>query len=688
MDSLKDHLLRWFFRLTVVWLKAFQSFLHLLRLRRDVALPTGAGATGRSFRVTQVDGMPVLWSGPLPYPTYLDESSHTVQMLGGPWKMRFDESEQGRDQRWQNTTDFGPEWMDTEIPCTYNHFNGPFRGHQGVTWFARSFLPDLDFSPDTFQRLCFEGVLSRCSIWINKRHVGEREGGYTPCYFDVTDFLVPGEENVIVVSADNRLTPTTLPPRTRTRHTHAWGIYGGIYRKVRIESIPRQYVFKVVANPMIAGGETMLEVCLGLHHHQRQAGYDLTVDLMDPAGRRICSRCEKDAEASEPVTVHSWKLPLAEPRPWSPESPELYRLEITLRSGNAVQVATVETGVRSIEIEGCGILLNGRPTFLKGIARHEDDPDLGASQSRESVDRDLTLIEEMGANYVRLAHYPHDVEELIQARNRGILVSEEIPYYSVGMGFTQWFEEGAPITELPLAHFGMAHLHDATLLRNAQLALIEMVERDRNNPAVILWSVGNECYSLFDPAGRVFGWLREVVRGFDSTRPVTMCEFTYDVEPFDDNRMAARYMDVLCVNAYYGWFYGEAKEMRSHLRRLHQRFPNKPIVISEFGADAALGRTDEDGPWDPREADDSFAYGAYGKTHSEDYQVELYRKYWEIAREEEYVAGISPWIFSDFHHPSPWFERSLVPGYVLKGVVTRERKPKRVYHELRRYYGS
>jgi hypothetical protein len=200
--------------------------------------------------------------------------------------------------------------------------------------------------------------------------------------------------------------------------------------------------------------------------------------------------------------------------------------------------------------------------------------------------------------------------------------------------------------------------------------------------------VGNECYSLFDQVAKVFDWMRDVVRGFDPTRPVTMCEFTYDVKPFDDNRTTAKYMDAICVNAYYGWFYGEAEDMRAHLRRLHQRFPDKPIIISEFIADAALGCTDDEGVWDPREEEGGFAYGAYGKTHSEDYQVELYRRYWEIAREEEYVTGISPCISSDFYHPSPCFEKSLVPGYLLKGLVTREREPSRVYQELQSYYRS
>jgi beta-glucuronidase len=686
MRSLKTHLLEAFFALAVLFLKLLQRCLHLLRIRRGITLPPGDGASGRGFRVTQVDGMPVLWAGALPYPTYVDESSHTVHALSGAWKMRFDRSESGRAENWQGNTEFGPEWMDTEIPSTYNRFNGPFRGHQGITWFARTFVPDLDFSRDTFQRLCLEGVLSRCSIWINEQHVGEREGGYTPCYFDVTDCLLPGEDNVIVVCTDNRLTCTTMPPKTRPRHTHAWGIYGGIYRDVRIESVPRQYVFKVAANPVFAEGRTNLDVCLGLHHHERHDGYDLMLDLVDPDGHRICRKSTKRSEAAKTVSVHRWKLPLSEPRLWSMESPDLYSLQISLRTGDTAHEVTVKTGIRSIEVEGPRILLNGKSVFLKGIARHEDDPDLGASQSPETVNRDLGLIKEMGANYIRMAHYPHDIKELFWARDEGILLSEEIPYYSVGMGFTQWFEEGGRIGSFPWKHFGMSHLHDETLLLNAQLGLIEMVERDRNNPAVILWSVGNECYTLFDEAAKVFDWMRGVVTGFDPTRPVTMCEFTYDEKPFDDNRMAAKYMDVICVNAYFGWFYGEPADMREHLRRLHARFPDRPIIISEFGADAALGRTDEDGVWDPRGEGDAFAYGAYGKTHSEDYQVELYRAYWEIAREEEYVAGISPWIFSDFYHPSPWFERSLVSGYVLKGVVTREREPKRVYHELQRYY--
>jgi beta-glucuronidase len=688
MGSVKKYLLESLFRLAVLWLKFLQSALHLVGLRRDVVLPAGEGAAGRNFRVSRVSGMSVLWSGGLPYPTHLDQSSHAVQVLHGSWKMRFDESETGSTERWQDTTEFGPEWMDAEVPCTYNRFNGRFRGHQGVTWFARIFLPDLEFSPYTFQRLCFEGILSRCSIWVNGRHLGDREGGYTPCYFDVTDCLRPGEENVIVVRADNRMTYTTMPPRTRPRHTHAWGIYGGIYRDVRIESVPRQYVFKVTVDPVIGEESTRLEVCLGLHHHEMHEGYDLQVDLTDPEGNRICQECRKSNGATESVSVHSWELPVHEPRLWSPDSPDLYGLHVTLSTADTAQQLTVETGIRSVEVDGTRILLNGEPIFLRGIARHEDDPDLGASQSRGTVERDLTLIEEMGANYIRLAHYPHDIKELTRARDRGILVSEEIPYYSVGMGFTQWFEEGGRLGEFPSKYFGMAHLLDETLLQNAQQGLIEMIERDRNNPAVILWSVGNECYSLFDPAARVFGWLRDVVRNFDSTRPVTMCEFTYDARPFDDNRMAAKYMDVICVNAYYGWFYGEAEEMRDHLESLHQRFPDKPIILSEFGADAALGRTDEDGVWNPRQEEGAFAYGAYGKTHSEDYQVELYRQYWEIAREKEYVVGISPWIFSDFHHPSPWFEKSLVPGHVLKGVVTREREPKRVYHELQKYYRS
>ena len=115
MESLKKYLSECFYILTVLWLKALQHSLYWFGLRRDITLPPGRGAAGRNFRVTRVNGMPVLWSGRLPYPTYRDESNHTVHMLNGAWKMRFDSGETGRREKWQDTTDFGPEWIDTEI---------------------------------------------------------------------------------------------------------------------------------------------------------------------------------------------------------------------------------------------------------------------------------------------------------------------------------------------------------------------------------------------------------------------------------------------------------------------------------------------------------------------------------------------------------------------------------------------
>jgi hypothetical protein len=148
-------------------------------------------------------------------------------------------------------------------------------------------------------------------------------------------------------------------------------------------------------------------------------------------------------------------------------------------------------------------------------------------------------------------------------------------------------------------------------------------------------SVGNETYTLFGDAGKVYAWLRGVARGFDATRPVTMAELTYNIPFFDKRRRAAGEMDVISVNMYCGWYYGVPADIGPHLDRLHQMYPDKPIIISEFGADAAPGRKESDGVWKAERV-------GYGKTYSEEYQARIIGEYWKAARERPFVTGVSP----------------------------------------------
>jgi hypothetical protein len=169
------------------------------------------------------------------------------------------------------------------------------------------------------------------------------------------------------------------------------------------------------------------------------------------------------------------------------------------------------------------------------------------------------------------------------------------------------------------------------------------------------------------------------VRTFDTSRPVTMAELTYNIPFFDDNRQAAESMDVISVNMYCGWYYGSTVDIGPPLDRLHRRFPGKPIIISEFGADAAPGREEADGIWKAERV-------GFGKTYSEDYQAGLIKAYFDAARSRAFITGISPWVFSDFY--CTWFPNNPVPYFNLKGITSSNRVPKAAFHLLRKLYGG
>lgn len=323
--------------------------------------------------------------------------------------------------------------------------------------------------------------------------------------------------------------------------------------------------------------------------------------------------------------------------------------------------------------------MDGRALFLKGISKMEDHPKLGQTQTPELMAEDLRLVREMGCNFLRLAHYPHHPAEVRMARDLGLMVGEEIPYFHVGAGWSQWLVDFQSLKGFPSATFGLKHMHDRKLLLHAQRSLIELLERDGNNPAVILWSLGNESYSLNDKAGRVYGWLREAVRAFDATRPVSMAEMTYYLPFLDARRSSARHLDLASLNMYYGWYFGKTDQAAAHIDGFRAGHPGKPILLSEFGAEAAMSRTDS---MPKRMGDRVF----WPRAYSQNYQAELLTFHVRAAWERPYVVGVAPWCFADFY--CPWFPHNPVPEYNTKGVMTQERAPKQGYFALQTLYRS
>lgn len=643
-------------------------------------LPAGCGAKGPDFKVACPDGIPLLLVRGLPYTSSFD----SVWTQGGPvsdfplngeWDWHLGDEDSASALRWRAGQWSGEEIRSIAIPSTYNATQSPYKGHQGVSWFRR-----IGVSPGIpsgwKRRLRFDGVLLRSCVWLNRKFLGCHEGGYTPFRFEITGLTHADGPDTLVVRADNRLTWHSLPPRIRVKHNPVWGVYGGIYRGAAMETAPPSRLLKALPQPYRGEKDSgfALEAVVSLAD---SGAWTLRTTWSDSASGKAGSASTALAGKAGLRGVVQ-RLPIAGIRVWRPHAPETYRLRLDLMRGDSLQASWwLTTGYRNVEVTPSDLLINGKPRFLKGIAMMEDDPRLGQSQDAYSVARDMGWVDSLRADFVRLAHYPHHGATLEWARDNGVMVSEEIPYFHVGEGWSQWMVDFQEWKHFPATSFGMRQLRNRRLLLLAQRSLLEMIERDAANPAVILWSLGNESFDLGHATGEIYGWLRKVARAVDSTRPVYMAEMTYYQGWLDALRHGSDSLDIVAINAYYGWYFGEAREIGDQLDALHARYPGKPILITECGAEAGPGRF-KGAP--VRKGDRVF----FDRPYTEDYQAEVLAAHWEEARKRPYVVGMSPWVLFDFY--CPWFPHNPVPETNNKGLLTRERKPKLGFRRLQAIY--
>jgi beta-glucuronidase len=287
--------------------------------------------------------------------------------------------------------------------------------------------------------------------------------------------------------------------------------------------------------------------------------------------------------------------------------------------------------------------LNGKPVFLKGFGRHEDYPGTGRYLPPSVLQKDYRNMAWVGANSFRTTHYPYSEQDLDLADRLGFLVIDETP--AVGLFFKK--------TGLQKR------------LKLCRQYVQGMIQRDKNHPSVILWSLANEPHSKRPGAVPFFKKLAELARSLDPTRPVTLVSY------LGTGEKSFEFLDLVCVNRYFGW-YSEPGDLGRAIPRLSRdlealwRKFKKPVLVTEFGADALPG-SHSDPP----------------AMFSEEYQAEMIEKYLEVIRKKPFVAGAHVWNLSDFrtaqatHRPN---------GMNYKGVFTRDRKPKLAAHRLRKLW--
>jgi beta-glucuronidase len=505
------------------------------------------------------------------------------------------------------------------VPGDWNTQQQSLFFYEGPVWYERDF--SFSLKPGRRAFLHVGAANYRSWFWVNGQNVCEHEGGFTAFDCEVTGKLRDGA-NFIVAVVDS----TRLPEGIPTLQTDWWN-YGGLTRDVSIVELP---AFFIDEYDLQLDRATHSRIDGWVHVDGAQSGQLVEVSIPE---LKVEATARLDADRRAHFHIPAEHLTL-----WSPETPKLYRVQ--LRTGD--DTLEDEIGLRTVETRGTQILLNGKPVFLRGISIHAEAPHrTGRAYSDEDVNTLLDWAQDLGCNFVRLAHYPHDERMTRAADRRGILVWSEIPVY--------WAIE----------------FNNPAVQPKAIVQLTEEIRRDRNKASIILWSVANETPNTAVRTAFLTA-LATKAREFDPSRLVTAALL---VRASDHTKIVddplGKVLDVLGANEYIGWYEQKPQDADQITWRVDY---SKPIIISEFGGDARAG-----------------LHGAENERWTEEYQASIYRHQLAMLNRIPQLRGLSPWILMDFRSP-----RRPLPGvqdyFNRKGLVSPDGEKKQAFYILQKAY--
>ena len=583
----------------------------------------------------------------------LETRTRELKSLDGIWRLCFDPARRGVEARYFEAFPQA-ESIEIAVPGSINEQVVAREQYLNLdwVWYQTAFrVPATWWGQRVFLRI--GAATHRADVYVNGQLLGRHEGGYTPFEVEVTEIAKPGEVNQLVVRVDNLLSATTVPQggldpalggvanwRAGNNPNVHWDAFPfmGIHRPVVLYATGVTRILSLRVETLRLNGDhaTLRARCTidGPAQQLRLSVPELGTEVV----------CNVDATGNAEVEVM-----LARVTPWSPRAPKLYSLEFQAESAAGVEDCyALNFGIRTIAVEGGKLLLNGEALTLRGFGKHEDAPIVGRGLSLPHVVKDLNLLRWVGANSFRTSHYPYAEEVLQQADRHGILIIDEVAANTLSMRAVR-----EPAWREALAS---AHL----------MQIDELIARDFNYASVVAWSLGNECETYLENDD-YFGTMVRGAKQRDTTRPVL---FVVNSEP--ESELAAADFDLICVNLYPSWYSdcGNLDAIAPALERVLLGFwakYGKPIIISEFGADAVAGMHSE-----------------YPVMWSEEYQAEMLERILQQAARYDFVVGTHVWNFADFkvgQHPG----RAILNH---KGVFTRDRTPKLAAHALRRRWAN
>ena len=505
------------------------------------------------------------------------------------------------------------EWPETDLPACWNTQDDRYLLYEGSMIYTRTFEYAANGDEEVYLRIGAAAYLVR--VFLNGEYIGMHRGASTPAFFRLTEKLK--NVNRIILQVDSTRRPEQVPPENTD-----WFNYGGIYRDIELIKVPAIYIkdFRIALVPDGSFGNISAEVTLSRKTDATallsldELGIKQEIVIREGFGKCVIS--------CRPVL-------------WSPEEPKLY--DVTLKCLN--DSVSDRVGFREISVKGRDIILNGKPVFLRGISCHEDSVKNGKALTREERIENIRIAKELGCNFMRAAHYPHHEETARLADEMGLLLWEEIPvYWAVRFDREKTYED-------------------------AENQLTELIKRDYNRASVIIWSVGNENADT-DSRLEFMKGLADRAHEIDKTRLVSAACLVDG----EKNRIAdrlAEYLDVIGVNEYCGWY---TPDFASLPELMKNSDPDKPVIITEFGADAFAGH-----------------HGSAEDKGTEECQKYVYERQIEVLRKTDYIKGITPWILYDFRCPR---RTSFIQRYYnRKGLLSEDktyRKP--AFYVLRDFY--
>jgi beta-galactosidase len=557
-------------------------------------------------------------------------------------------------------------WTTVNIPHSWNAFDAVDQvpGYRrSASWYKKNINIPIS-AKDSRIIIYFEGINTESKVFVNNKFAGGHVGGYIGFEIDITPFIKYGSNNLIAVRADNSINFDIIPSQKSD-----FFIYGGITRNVWIKAVPHEYIKTITIHAADISkdkAKTSVEVKI-INTLKTNRSSTIEAILKEATGRNI-SQVFVEKTIQPGTNNINLEFPiLNNPQLWSPSNPYLYSVNVRLKDNNKItDTVTEKFGYRFFEFKEHGpFFLNGERLLLRGTQRHEDYAGLANALPDSLQRKDMEMIKGMGANFVRLAHYPQAPEVYRACDELGILVWDELPWCRGGIGGAEW-------------------------KKNTRRMLEELIEQNYNHPSIIMWSLGNEV-----------NWESDFE---DGDNPDSLRSFftvlNDEAHKLDPSRITAarkspegaEVVDVFSPSIWSGWYssnYFNYEKTITEARDQYKRF-----FHAEYGGDSHVGRHTEnpvggDGyippsGWDTTAAKVRVKNISLSGDWSESYIVNLFDWYLHISEQLDWFTGSAQWIFKDFG--TPLRPENPIPYINQKGLVNRAGKPKDAYYVYKSYW--